>query len=86
MTDALETTAAFGDPGQTAVMAAHAGADLLMFTSDADAATAVEPLRDLLGYPRWRQRFAIAVERVREPCGPDSPAADERLDLVGGGA
>ena len=47
-------------------MAAHAGADLLMFTSDADAATAVEPLRDLLGDPRWRQRFAIAVERVRE--------------------
>jgi beta-N-acetylhexosaminidase len=66
MTDALETTAAFGDPAQTAVMAAHAGADLLMFTSDADAATAVKPLRDLLGEPRWRQRFAIAVERVRE--------------------
>ena len=33
MTDALETVEAFGEPGQTAVMAAHAGADLLMFTS-----------------------------------------------------
>jgi beta-N-acetylhexosaminidase len=64
ITDALETTAAFGEPAHTGVLATRAGADLLLFTSFEDADAAETTLGGLLEQPRARQDVATSVARV----------------------
>jgi beta-N-acetylhexosaminidase len=67
ITDALETTAVedFGGPGQAAVAAARAGADLLLFTDLAGAEAARRALLAKLRARRLdRDEFETAAQRV----------------------
>jgi beta-N-acetylhexosaminidase len=67
ITDALETasTEAFGGPTRSAVLAAKAGIDLMLFVDIGSAKRAAEPLRRLLrAGDAARQQFVGSVGRV----------------------
>lgn len=69
ITDALETTSAgdFGGPAKVGVAAAKAGADLLLYTDDDDAAKARHALREKLHKGSLkRSAFEPSVNRVLE--------------------